>query len=332
MPRSNPFDELHKNYISATMASVIAGVNPWQTPFSLWSRWHGPAEERKESYAMRRGTFMEVGLMREFTIATKLKVRRPNASKRIDERFLYTTEEFGFPMSALLDGVTIDSTGEAVVEGKTSSNPFGAHEWYDDDDEQQEGVISDKVPLIYYLQVQHQLAVTGWFHGYVTADVLGKHVVRLVKRDDNVIALLTTRERDFWHRCVVGGESPEVDGEEATSAAIKRMWPHSTEEFCETIADLEVYRLAQEYKSEGTLMGLMKKEREKTGNRLKTVIQDREALVVQQDDMPSLKVSWKSYQQNSFNLEAFREAHPDLAAKFTEKADRRPLKVTEVKE
>lgn len=315
-------EDAHKTCISATMASVIAGVNQWSSPYALWARFEGQEETREESYAMRRGSFMEPGLIKEFQRETKLRVRRPR--KVFDERFWFTTDQYGFPMGALLDGITTDSTGEAVVEAKTA-NQFASGDWLYK--EHEDASANDRVPLIYFLQCQHQLAVTGWQHAYVPADVGGTFCWRLVKRDDEVIALLTDRERDFWNNHVLTHKPPEVDGHEATSAAILRRWPTSTPEFIEENYDPEIERLAMRYRAEGDNISRLKKERDGTGNQLRVILEDREALMTEH-----YKVSYKTYTKKQFDLEAFRAAHPALAQEFTVEKEQRPLKVTERKD
>lgn len=312
MPRTNLIEQAHKTCVSATMASIVCGVNPWESPWSLWQRISGETPPREETYRMRRGIYMEAGIIREFTRETKLKVRRPR--KRFDERFWFLTEEYGFPMGCLLDGVTVDSAGEAVVEAKTASG-FAAADW------------ADEVPFIYYLQVQHQLAVTGWQHGYVCADVGGDFIWRLVPRDDEVIALVTDRERDFWLNHVLTGVPPAADGHEATSAAIRARWPRSEPDYVDVIEDQEVERLAGVYIAQGTSLTMMKTEREKTANSLKTVLEDREAVAC-----GPYKIAWKTQKRHTVNMDALREAHPAIVEEFTVESETRPLKVTRRKD
>jgi len=304
------------------MAATVAGVNPFSSPFQLWCRFEGTEPRQEETYPMRRGKFMEAGVIREFSRETKLKVQRPRGN--FDQNFWFLTEEYGFPMGCLLDGVTMDSTGRAAVEAKTA-NPWAAHEWFYDDYEDESA--NDKVPLVYFMQAQHQLAVTGWQHCYVPADVGGKFIWRLIKRDDGVIDLLTTRERDFWINNVLGHEPPEADAHRATKEAIERRWPSSTPEAVEVVNDPEIARLAATYKAQGETMNHLKAERDGTGNQLKILIQDKEALIA-----GDYKVSWKTFTKKHFDLDAFRSAHPALAQEFTVEREQRPLKVTQTKE
>jgi len=254
MARSKLIEEKHLTCISATMAATIAGVNPYASPFQLWCRFEGTEPAQDENYAMRRGKFMESGICKEFTHETKLRVHRPRSTMDL----WFETVEYGYPMGALLDGWTMDSTGKAVVEVKTA-NPWKAHEWLYDEYEDESA--NDKVPLVYFMQAQHQLAVTGWEHTYMPADVGGMFVWRLIKRDQDVINLLTTRERNFWINNVQGHEPPEVDAHRATAEAINRRWARSQPESVEILNDPEVIRLASTYKGQGEVINKIKAER-----------------------------------------------------------------------
>jgi len=322
MAARDQIEAAHKTCISATMAAVIAGVSPYSSPFELWSRFEGVETKREETYAMRRGTFMEPGVIKEFQRETKLRVRRPR--RVFDPNFWFTTEEYGFPMGALLDGITEDSTGPAGVEAKTA-NPWGAHEWLYKDWE--DASANDRIPLVYFMQCQHQLACTGWQHIYVPADVGGNFVWRLIKRDDEIISMLTDRERDFWINNVLAHKPPVADDSEATSRAIAARWPSSTPEFVEETPDPEIARLAQVYVAEGQTLTKLKKERDGTGNRLRVILKNREALIA-----GDYKISWKSYMKRKFDLARFRNEQPELAEKYTVEDPQRPLKVTEMKE
>jgi predicted phage-related endonuclease len=271
---------------------------------------------------MFRGKMSEAYLVQWFRKQNKLRCRRPKST--LDPDFAISTEQYGFPMNCILDARTVDSTGDAAIEVKTGSH-WVAHEWLYEDGEDDSA--NDKMPLHYYLQTQHQLAVTGWEHCYVPAEIGGQYVQRLVRRDDAVIEMLVEKERYFWVVNVQGHEPPETDGSAGTTEAISRRWPRSTPEAVDVVNDPEVERLAATYQQQGSLLTNMKKERDAVGNRLRVLLKDREALLA-----GGYKVTWKSYAKKQFDLDAFRAAHPAIAEEFTVEKTQRPLKVTETKE
>jgi predicted phage-related endonuclease len=305
-------EKAHKDVISATMAPIICGVSPWESPYTLWRRIKGLEPPREQTLPMWLGNQMEPIVARLFTRETGMKVKRPG--RVFDPNFWYTTEEYGFPMGCLLDGVTPAHGPFCVWEGKTAS-AWQAGEW------------ADELPLGYYFQVQHQLAVTGYARCYVAALIGGnifKHPV--VERDNEVIAMITDKERDFWFKHVMANVPPDADGHEATSNAIRAQWAHSTPDYSEVIDDPEVERLAQVYVAQGQSIKTLENERDATGNQLRLVLEDRESVV-----SGAYKISAKEQTARRLDTTALKAAHVEIAERFMKETSSRPLRVTERK-
>ncbi len=86
------------------------------------------------------------------------------------------------------------------------------------------------IPLEYWIQIQHQFAVTGfsWGSAVMFNRTNCETVHKDVYPDHAFIRRLTLRESQFWHRCVIPGIPPEVeddDDTEATRKALLRMYP-----------------------------------------------------------------------------------------------------------
>jgi len=305
-------EKAHKDVISATMAPIICGVSPWESPYTLWRRIKGLEPPREQTLPMWLGTQMEPIVARLFMRETGMKIKRPH--KVFDPNFWYTTEEYGFPMGALLDGVTPPEGPFCVWEGKTASG-WQAGEW------------ADELPLGYYFQVQHQLAVTGYARCYVAA-LIGGNIFKhpIVERDDEVIAMITDKERDFWFNHVVANVPPDADGHEATSNAIKAQWAHSTPDYSEVIDDPEIERLAQVYVAQGQSIKSLENERDATGNQLRLVLEDRESVV-----SGAYKISAKEQIARRLDTTALKAAHVEIAERFMKESSSRPLRVTERK-
>jgi putative phage-type endonuclease len=310
MPRA--VAKLHEEFggITATAASVIAGVNPWTSPYALYQRMIGNEPPQEQTFPMWLGSQMEGIVIRAFTKETGLKCRRPH--RAVDPNFWFTTEEYGFPMGCLLDAWTLDPD-KTGIEAKTAS-AFMSAEWEDD------------VPVHYLLQIQHQMACTGWGHFYAAAIVGNKFVVHRVPRDEELIALLTDKERDFYLNHLVPRVPPAVDGHESTSAAIARQWGRSTPEYVEVINDPEIERLAQVYQAQGKLIEEQKQAREETANQLKVIVEDREALVAGE-----YKVGWKTQTSKRVDTKALKVSEPEIWERFAYEQTSRPLKVTKTK-
>ena len=142
---------------------------------------------------------------------------------------MYVHEDYEW-MSATPDGWVINTEGKCLLECKTANN-YMKHEWKDIDDDGNE---FDIVPTKYWVQVQHQMAVTDEEQVDVAVlfagiDTLGLFVSMLdtgadlmyvkhlcqnmggepfkiieVKRDDEFIEKLISIEKDFWENIEKG--------------------------------------------------------------------------------------------------------------------------------
>jgi len=319
--RVNAIEQLHKSYVSATMASIILGVNPWDSPYSLYQRIKGEAPPKEQTLAMRLGSHMERFIVDEFTRETGKKVRTPDRRKKFDPNFWFTTEEYGYPMGALLDGITQYADPDdprvsltAVVECKNVS-AFLGDEW------------ENEPPIYYYAQMQHQMAVTGWGRVYAVALIGNQLRVMEVERDDNVIAAITDAERNFWLNHVVPGIPPSLDSHKATAEAVKRRYAKSTPGATILIEDPEVERLAQVYVATGQAIDRLKDEREAYGSQIRNLIEDAESV-----EVGRFRITCKSKAgAKRIDTQRLRADYPEIAAKYTTEGDpSRPLLIKEV--
>ena len=311
--RTSAIEKAHREFggITASMAATVCGVNPWESPYSLYQRLIGEEPPVEQTWEMWLGSQMEGVIIRAFSRETKMRVRRPK--KVFDPNFWFTTEEFGFPMGALLDGITVDSAGHAAVEAKHAST-FMSDDW------------DNEPPLMYWMQVQHQLACTGWLNAYVVA-LLGKKLVWMrVPRDDEIIAMITDKERDFYLNHLVPRIPPAVDGHAATSASVRRQFSHSEPGYSEVIENAEAERLCEVYRAQGTAIDTLKSEREETKNRLLMVMDKAESAVIGR-----YKVSAKEQFRTDLDVERLRKEMPEIAEKYARTSSSRPVRVTETK-
>ncbi len=106
----------------------------------------------------------------------------------------------------------------------------------DDPEQQQEGALEIKITMIYarwadevpqdvYVQVQHQMAVTGL--PFASVAVLFGAVQffwKDVERNEGFIAQLIKEEEHFWHHNVEELEPPMPDASEASTKALRRIY------------------------------------------------------------------------------------------------------------
>lgn len=199
--------------IGASEAAAIVGANPYLSPFALWAEKLGLAEPREETDAMRWGTRLEPLVAEHYAQETGREVYTPTP---------WTVHISGARpwMRCTLDRTVRCETQPGVIgvlELKTA-NARLADQWV------------EEPPLPYVIQVQHQLAVTGYLWGSL-AVLIGGQTFRWVDiaRNDEFIAVLIEAEAAFWQR-LVDREPPEVDGSESARAALARLYPRERDD------------------------------------------------------------------------------------------------------
>lgn len=113
-------------------------------------------------------------------------------------------------MTASLDAWMIKDGEHIAVEFKNVNEFAGRWDWSE---------FKGKAPLKYTIQMQHQLAVTGWKRGYVVALCGFDPIFVPVQRHDGLIEGIVHECQDFWDM-VQSGREPEIDDSEATLEAI----------------------------------------------------------------------------------------------------------------
>ena len=162
--------------IGSSDAPVIMGESSYKTPRALWSIKTRRTTESWDSPAARRGRRLEPLARREYEIRLGQQM----------EPACLVHEELEW-MRASLDGFSFD--GSVVLEIKCPSSG-----------RDQMAVREGRIPLHYYAQIQHQLAVSGAREAhYWSFDGAAGTLVR-AGPDRDYIARLIEAEATFWQR------------------------------------------------------------------------------------------------------------------------------------
>ena len=207
------------NYaITATDAAVILGGHPQMSRVQLYYEKRGEIEpdispKLRENLDNRRNCEVAMDLM---------YVRKHPAQNMRDpgDYTIYQHDDYPW-MIATLDRTVIETIGDqdrhGVLEYKTVGiNKVG--EW--DDDASDIGC-----PIENWIQVQHQMAVTGYERGVLFGFTGAFDTIeRPVERDDEFIEGLIEEELKFLE-LLRTGKPPPVDSHKATGEAITRLHP-----------------------------------------------------------------------------------------------------------
>ena len=288
--------------IGGADAAGIVGLSRWASPFSVWADKTGRAAEKEDNEAMRQGRDLEDYVARRWMEDTGKRVYRLPA-------MLYHPQ---YPFAhADVDRMVMGEN--AGLECKTT---------FSLDLKQFNGV---EFPVQYYAQCVHYLAVTGADRWYLAILAYGRGFFTFVlERDQAEIDALMAAEADFW-KLVEQDTPPDADGSEATSAALRELYPISEH----TAADLfgrdtvlkEYMRLKEDKKTLDTRLGEIE-------NTIKADMGEAES-----GFCGLFHISWKSQTRQSFQAKEFAKDHPNIdLTPYYKNTNLRPFKVTEEKE
>ena len=267
--RSPEWFALRADGITATDVSVIAGLNPYKTPYQLWAEKLGKYEPEPVGAAAVRGILLENTVAEFYEMETGRELRRSNGIVRLKE----------IPwVMASLDRTIVGEEG--LVEIKTSTSPrWSLH----------------PVPPEVVAQVQWQMFVTGapWVD---VAVLLGGLVFRIerVKADWKYQAELFSKAEGF-REALATQTPPTLQGQD--SDALAAVVPQATEEYANASEGIE--RVAALYAEKQYEAKLLDEELQNLAISLKEAIGDKAGIVgngwqaTWKQNKASAKTDWK---------------------------------------
>ena len=174
--------------IGGSDCAAACGLSRWKSRLELWLDKTCRTKQQPAGEAAYWGRVMEPILRDEFAKRTGFEV------KEMPAFFRSKTNPF---MLANIDGCVNTGNGYAILEIKTAGSYAGA-DW------------EDGLPLEYYLQVQHYLAVIGAPKAFVAVLLGGnKFSYQEIARDEAAIQNIIAMERDFWENYVLKDVPPK---------------------------------------------------------------------------------------------------------------------------
>ena len=194
--------------IGASEAAAVLGVSPWASRFSVWAEKTGAAVRPDvPSERMRWGLRLEAPIMAEFHERTGREVSlwpQHEIARHPVHNFMIATPD-GYQTDP-------DRGGMGLVQIK-NADALQFRNW------------DEFAPLVYQIQCQHEMAVVGAAYSDLVVLVGGNSLkVFPMERDERFLAQLIPALAEFW-KLVETKQPPEIDGTEATTAAIKAIYP-----------------------------------------------------------------------------------------------------------
>ncbi|MBK1691112.1 YqaJ viral recombinase family protein [Ectothiorhodospira mobilis] len=247
--------------IGASEAAAAVGASEHRTPFEIAERKLGLAADDADANYRRRqkmamGHVMEPVTAARFAEFTGLNVQNfncmlahpehPFMMANIDRRIVGVTDAQSAWLELVM-GQTVKGPGVAELK-----NVEFAKGWGKPDNVHTTGGLctTGEVPEDYFIQVQHQLAVTGYEWGFLVVTIAGWETRWYpILRDDELIDDLIALEGELW-ATIQRGEMPEIDVEHPKAIELlKRLYP-GTDGSMVDLAELEHWRKVEQQAKE----------------------------------------------------------------------------------
>jgi len=211
-PRAVPTSEQwladRRTGIGASESPAVLGLSPWKSPFQLWSEKCGLIDppDMSDNEPAEFGIRLERPIAEAFADRTGRKVNlwpQHSLLRAVDYPWLLCTP----------DAVQESSRGEGSVQIKTVGQWGYRQHW------------RDGPPLMYQVQCQHELKVTGFAWGTLVVLIGGQRLRYFdFERNDKFLAALIPKLKDFW-RAIETRTPPEVDGSLVTAQVLAKLHP-----------------------------------------------------------------------------------------------------------
>lgn len=294
----------HK-HIGGSDAGAVIGMNPYKSAYTLWAEKTDQIPEFEGNLTTKVGAYLEDLVGKLFEEETGKKVHRVNA----------TMVNSDYPFAcANVDRVV---QGEkAFLEIKTTTSIPTIRQ-----------LKGTEFPDMYYAQVVHYLAVTGFEKAYLAVLINCRELkVYELLRDEDEINALMEAEKHFW-TLVETKTPPAVDGSDSTSESIATIYPNSNGEKMDLFGVSDVL---EEYARLKVKIDDLTTQMDEKKNSIKEYMQEFES-----GEFGRFKVSYKTRAgRKSFDDKRFAKEHKDidLAPYYKEMAGSRPLTITIKKE
>lgn len=191
--------------IGASEISTVCGMNPFSSPWDLWTRKIGEAPDVEQNEPMEWGNRLESAIRQKYCDETGFTVEVPK------ESMFHPEHPFA---RATPDGIVFGPERIGLVQIKNVSFWLG-REW------------EVAPPAYVQLQTQWEMLVAGDSRNDVAALIAGNEFrLFTVHRDDATIAHLVTIALDFWHR-VEKRIPPEIDNSDVCREHLEKRFAKS---------------------------------------------------------------------------------------------------------
>ena len=272
---------LRHTKLGGSDAASVVGLNPYCSPFTLWSEKTGKTIPFEGNLATEVGTYLEEFIANKFEQETGKKVRRVNQSI-LNDKYPWAIANIDRDIVGEDAGLEIKSTSEVNIK-KFKNGEY---------------------PETYYCQCVHYMAVTGKKRWYL-AVLIGNREFKIftIERDEEEIEALMNAEKDFWN-LVQTDTPPTADCLKSTSDTLVAIYPMSNEE------SLNLFSYENElnrYMAACSQIKQWERVKDEVANRVKAYLGE-----AGKGECEGYKVSWTSSERKSLDTKRLTGEHPEI--------------------
>ena len=251
--------------VTSTESAALFGMSPYVTHFELWHRKHsGTAPEFKTNERMRWGNRLEAAIAHGIAEEQGWEIRPMKEYMRDPDARLGSSFDF-----------VITNLGEPVhLEIKNVDYLAFRDGWIEHEDG------SIEAPEHIEMQVQHQMAVSGFKRAFIGAFIGGNRGVVIEReRDEDVIRAIRAKVAEFW-RTVDAGQEPDPVMPEDAEAVIRMHQYAEPGKILDASGDAEIARLVEVYRQASAAEKNATEDKEAAKARLLAAIGDAEKVLL----------------------------------------------------
>ena len=287
--------------IGGSDAAAVCNLSRYTSALDVWLFKTGRKGATPDNEAMLFGRLLEPVIRKEFERRAGLSV--------VECPYMFAFKEYPF-MCANIDGVVTEKDGtKALLEIKTTNSSTTTKE------------LEEGVPVEWYIQMQHYMAVCNLPIGYLAVLVGGNKLYqKKIERDEETIQTLIGLESHFWKEYVEKDVPPPVDAN--SGEALSLLYPSAEKgstvalpsEADEMVAQwLEIKKAEEEIKT----------AKATCENQLKALLKDTESGITK----TGYTVRWTSYQSSRVDTTKLKTEQPDIAAQYTVQTSTRKFSI-----
>lgn len=272
--------------IGGSDIAAICGISKWRTPMHVYLEKLGESPEEAKSEVAEWGTRLEP------LIAEKFAQEHPEWAI-IEKKVIYCHPENEWALANLDRMIICPKRGRGILEIKTASE-YLKHEWD-----------NGNIPDYYYVQLQWYLYIMDLDFGYFATLIGGnKYREYEVYRDDELIAQIVRLAEDFWHCYVLMRQCPPVDGSDACSKLLSRLYPEAKSK---AIIQLEETDLIEAYFDKKQQLKILEATITEMENQFKSLLGEHEIGLA-----GPYKLKWENRTRNGVDSKRLKEIYPEI--------------------